>query len=365
MGEMGGTADECEEREELEGPDETSGPDEAAEESPGGPETLEADLSPEMDLFPETSLSETDAAEVSLREAAPGGPVIPETSSAATLSEAAGETGFREEESVHIVSQILAELPSPPLSAGEALARIENDYHLALDQILAENGKYMSSGDMARAGGSCFIGAAAPSGNELGVYRSDGRGGVPTIEIMTRDPELIHSTVQHEMNHRTAHEGHIVVPDQFGHSIYLTSGFYHSGYYHSSITGRDLEIPGCTARGRGLDEGFTEHLAIEQLTRQSAAIGEAAANERCYETATALAAQMEEILGADICRAAYYGGKTNELTAEFDDLAGREGAFREFESCLDRTLSVDEAERDEAAAHAMDILADLAERSGK
>lgn len=378
MGEIG-AADECEEREEehegFEEPGETGGPAEAAEESTGGPEAPEVDPSPETSL-PEAGTGEPLFSEADLppetppSEEVPNDPVIPETLSAAPLSEAARETGaqtgFREEESIHFVNQILAtELPSPLLSAEDTLTKIENDYDRALEQILGENGKYMSDATRDRAAGSCVIGACVPTGNELGVYRSDGLGGVPTIEIMTRDPEIIHSTVQHEMNHRTANESHIVVPDQYGHTIYLNSGFYHSGFYHSNITGRDLEIPGFTAHGKGLDEGFTQHLVIEQITHQDAAKGEAAANENCYAAATALAAQMEAILGPDVCRSAYYGGKTGALTTEFDALAGRDGAFREFESWLDMTLSEDQAERDEAAARAMDILADLTERSGK
>lgn len=276
------------------------------------------------------------------------------------------ETGREEAPETQIVNQILAtELPGTP-PAQTALEAAEAAHRQSIDQILEGNGKYMSAADRARvSAGAEDLGVTeyGPPG-VLGTCCNDVKGGRSSIDIMTFDRDLIEHTAKHETNHFASHMDHVLVPEpaRDGYTMYITEGFLHYGYFHSNAEGRNIPLE---EHGRGLNEAVTEHLTIHQLYDMDEAKGQAAERQGAYAQGVALAEMLENILGEDAVRGGFYGGHVGELTQQFDALAGKEGAFRAFEDCMDRLLSDDPFERVDASAEALEILCELDERSAR
>ena len=94
------------------------------------------------------------------------------------------------------------------------------------------------------------------------------------------------------------------------------------------------------------------------MTELSKEKGEAAERQQIYAHATELCSQLEDIVGQDTLKEAYYGGNLQALQEKVDALAGEKG-YEALQDCLDRTLSKDPAERVEAMKEAQNILAKI------
>lgn len=142
------------------------------------------------------------------------------------------------------------------------------------------------------------------------------------------------------------------------HTVYQTVGTRSSSWFHSDETGENYNF---TTKGRGLNEGLTTLYTNQQLTELSKEKGEAAERQQIYAHATELCSQLEDIVGQDTLKEAYYGGNLQALQEKVDALAGEKG-YEALQDCLDRTLSKDPAERVEAMKEAQNILAKMYEK---
>ncbi|MDO4322169.1 MAG: hypothetical protein Q4C61_06545 [Lachnospiraceae bacterium] len=251
-----------------------------------------------------------------------------------------------------------------PHTAEYAQENVELLHNQSVAQILDMNGKYMSEADRERvANGVDNIKAIEyePNSGKTGGYRfSEGKSGITVANINSQQLER---STKHETNHFASKNREIIVPqpDQHGYTVHKTVGTRQASWFHSTRTG---ENSGYTETGRGMNEGITTMYTNQQLTELNPKSGEAAKREAVYAHATELCEQLEEIVGQDTIKEAYYGGKLDALEEKVNSLAGEKG-FESLRECLDRTISDDRAERVAAMKEAQGILAKMHEEGGK
>lgn len=267
------------------------------------------------------------------------------------------EVSRQSHEGTHGKSQIL----ETSASLEQAQKDVESYHQQSIEQILAINGKYMSEEDRARvAGGVDKLRAIehAPNRDRNGGYLL--YKGQSSIEVSAIDQQQMERTTKHETNHFASKNREILVPepDKKGYTVYQTVGTRRSSWFHSDETGENYNF---TTKGRGLNEGLTTLYTNQQLTELSKEKGEAAERQQIYAHATELCSQLEDIVGQDTLKEAYYGGNLQALQEKVDTLAGEKG-YETLQDCLDRTLSKDPAERVEAMKEAQTILAKMYEK---
>lgn len=257
----------------------------------------------------------------------------------------------------HGKSQIL----ETPASLEQTQKDVESYHQQSIEQILALNGKYMSEEDRARVAG----GSDKPRAIESDPNRGRNGGyllykGRSSIEVSAMDQQQMERTTKHETNHFASKNREMLVPepDKKGYTVYQTVGTRSSSWFHSDETGENYNF---TTKGRGLNEGLTTLYTNQQLTELSKEKGEAAERQQIYAHATELCSQLEDIVGQDTLKEAYYGGNLQALQEKVDALAGEKG-YEALQDCLDRTLSKDPAERVEAMKKAQNILAKMYEK---
>ena len=267
------------------------------------------------------------------------------------------EISTQSHEVPHGKSQIL----ETPASLEQAQKDIESYHQQSIEQILALNGKYMLEEDRARvAGGADKLRAIENDpnrGRNGGYLLYKGRS---SIEVSAMDQQQMERTTKHETNHFASKNREILVPepDKNGYTVYQTVGTRRSSWFHSDETRENYNF---TTKGRGLNEGLTILYTNQQLTELSKEKGEAAERQQIYAHATELCSQLEDIVGQDTLKEAYYGGNLQALQEKVYALAGEKG-YEALQDCLDRTLSKDPAERVEAMKEAQNILAKMYEK---
>ena len=250
------------------------------------------------------------------------------------------------------VNQIL----EMPITNETAQKSVESNFQDSLKQILDLNSKYINEADRDRIkdGSITLIGTKGSiySGRRGSYSYHNGNSKITVLGINERQ---IERTVQHETNHLVSNKNReILVPDpqNQGYTVYKTVGTRQSSWFHNNRTG---EILNYTEKGRGLNEGLTTMFTNEQLGQKSPEKGIAAKQENIYPHATELAQQLQELLGQDTLKEAYYGGNLARLEAEVDKLAGEKG-YEQLRDCMDRTLSSNRVERVQAMKDAQRIL---------
>lgn len=251
-----------------------------------------------------------------------------------------------------------------PIELAQAQREVEGFHQQSIMQILEANGKYMSPEAQARvAKGIDSIKAVEhdPSKGRTGGYMM--HNGKTTAEISIISKEQMERSTKHETNHFASMNREIIVPqpDKNGYMVYNTVGTRQSSWFHSTKTG---ENSGYSEHGRGMNEGLTTLYTNSQLKELSEEKGKAAEQQQIYAHATELCGQLENILGKDSLKEAYYGGNIKGLEAKVNELAG-EKEYEHLRDCLDRSISKDYAERVEAMKEAQEILARMSERSKK
>lgn len=257
---------------------------------------------------------------------------------------------------------------SLPLEAPESLEWAQKSaeyYHKqSIEQILDENGKYMSESDRNRViQGADYIRAVEhnPDRGYTGCYSFfDGKS---RMEVSAIDQQQIERSIKHETNHFASKNVEMIVPkpDRNGYYIYQAVGTRQMSWFHSNETGNNSEM---ISKGQGLNEGLTTMYTNKQLMELSREKGESAERQGIYSHATELCGQLEMILGEDILKEAYYGGNLQKLKETVDFLAGENG-FEKLRECLDRTISSNYVERVMAMRDAQEILAKMYERGEK
>ena len=238
---------------------------------------------------------------------------------------------------------------------------VENYYNQSIQQILEINGKYMSDVDCERvANGVDSIKAVehTPGKGYTGFYLLN--NGRSSIEVSAINQLQMERSTKHETNHFASTNREIIVPqpDRRGYTVYQTVGTRQASWFHSNETGKDSEF---TSKGRGLNEGLTTMYTNQQLMEISKEKGETAERQGIYGHATEICTQLENILGKDTLKEAYYGGNLQNLESKVDSLAG-DKSFENLRECLDRTLSRDYFERVQAMKEAQSILARMYEK---
>ena len=251
-----------------------------------------------------------------------------------------------------------------PIELTQAQREVEGFHQQSIMQILETNGKYMSPEDQARvAKGIDSIKAVEhnPSKGRTGGYMM--HNGKTAAEISIISKEQMERSTKHETNHFASKNREIIVPqpDKNGYMVYNTVGTRQSSWFHSTKTG---ENSGYSEHGRGMNEGLTTLYTNSQLRELSEEKGIAAERQQIYAHATELCGQLENILGKDSLKEAYYGGNMKGLEAKVNELVGGKG-YDHLRDCLDRSISKDYAERVEAMKEAQEILARMSERSKK
>ena len=249
------------------------------------------------------------------------------------------------------------------LEFGRDQRAVEGYHRQSVDQILEANGKYMTAADRERvAAGADQVRLVPhdPARGRTGGYLSyQGRS---TIEVSRINPMQMERSTKHETNHFASKHREIIVPEpeRHGYTVYKTVGTRQSSWFHSTRTGAET---GYQERGRGMNEGLTTLYTNQQLRELSKEKGQAAEREQIYSRTTELCGQLEEMVGKDALREAYYGGNQQNLEARVNALAG-DKEYGRLRDCLDRTLSRDYAESVAATREAQEILARMSERRG-
>lgn len=274
------------------------------------------------------------------------------TSASREISVAPGETTSGR-------SQIL-ETPAS-LELGRDQQMVEGYHRQSIDQILEANGKYMTEADRERvAAGADRIQVVNydPARGRTGGYLS--HQGKSHIEVSRISDQQMERSTKHETNHFASKHREIIVPepDRHGYTVYKTVGTRQSSWFHSNRTGAET---GYTEKGRGMNEGLTTLFTNQQLSELSKEKGEAAEREQIYSRTVELCKQMENMVGEEAVKEAYYGGNQQKLEAKVNELAG-EPEYGRLRDCLDRTLSRDQAESVAAMREAQEILARMSER---
>lgn len=241
---------------------------------------------------------------------------------------------------------------------------VENYHNQSIQQILEINGKYMSDADRERvSSGVDSIKAVehTPGKGYTGFYLLN--NGKSSMEVSAINQLQMERSTKHETNHFASKNREIIVPqpERRGYTVYQTVGTRQASWFHSNETGKDSEF---TSKGRGLNEGLTTMYTNQQLMEISKEKGEAAERQGIYGHATEICTQLEEIVGKDTLKEAYYGGNMQNLESKVNSLAG-DKSFETLRECLDRTLSRDYFERVQAMKEAQSILARMYEKGEK
>ena len=307
----------------------------------------------------EVSASETNTAESSESAAVTA---VPETTgnpgTEVVTSTAAPEISINSNETTHGMNQIM----ETPQTLEQAQKSVEAFHSQSIAQILENNGQYMSEKDRERvAEGANSVKAVEFNGRETGSYGFN--NGKSSINVAAINETQMERSTKHETNHFASKNREIIVPepDKHGYTVYNTVGTRQSSWFHSTRTGEDFNY---TEKGRGLNEGLTTMYTNQQLTELNPEKGKAAEQQSIYPHATELCSQLEDIVGKDTLKEAYYGGNLQGLEEKVDALAGQKG-YESLRDCLDKTLSENYEERVEAMKDAQAILAKMYEEGGK
>lgn len=272
------------------------------------------------------------------------------------LKGSAIETGSRELEGPE--SKELAEARE----LEEAQKQIEQVHKDTLAAVLEKEGAYISPADQKRIeAGVTSIQAVEDMGpGKTGVYRFDGTKS--TIEVRSVNEAQRERTAIHETLHFASHNREVIVPmpEKNGYMVYHTVGTRQSSWFHSFENGNS----NFTERGRGLNEGITTVLTNERLQELSPEKAMEAQRQQVYSHAADLVTELKGIVGDDPVKAAFFGGKNQELADKVNQLGG-EKAFEQLSSCLDRAISADYGERVAATREAQEILARMSEQAEK
>lgn len=248
-------------------------------------------------------------------------------------------------------------------SMEDAQRSVESFHVQSIEQILSSNGKYMTEANRER------VGKGADS--VTAVEHSETRGhtgaymfshGKSNIEVSAQNTAQMERSTKHETNHFASNNREIIVPDpeNKGYTVYKTVGTRQTSWFHSNETGKDSDFK---SKGQGLNEGLTTMYTNQQLSELSPEKGTEAERQGIYPYSTEVCQQLEEILGKDTLKEAYYGGNINGLSEKVDSLAGEKG-YESLCECLDRTLSKDPGERVQAMKDAQAILERMYEKEG-
>ena len=247
----------------------------------------------------------------------------------------------------------------------EAAQKSVENYHMqSIDQILSENGKYISEQDQIRiAAGADDIKAIEhdPNSGATGSHFFDGKE--THIKVSAISPEQMERSTKHETNHFASFHNEVITsqPERNGYTVTRTVGTKELSFFYNNETQKEALIG---INGQGLNEGLTTMYTNQQLAELSEAKGLAAERQGIYSEATGICKQLEGIVGPDSLKEAYYGGNMEGLKDQVDALGG-EKSFEQLRDCLDRTISKDIVERRQAMLEAQDILARMYDAKGK
>ena len=298
---------------------------------------------------------------------APGGEVTESGGGTETgsisISESAGEIGTATSVGVeHSNETGFARGPETavPSSIQEAQSYVETCHNNALAQILGSNSQYISEADMTRiTNGVDETKAIMPDPNgRIGGYYSF-TNGHSEIAVSALNKGQMERSTQHETNHQCSHNREVIVPDpqKHGYWRYNTVGTRQYEVFHNTRTGEEFNY---SEKGRGLNEGITTMFTNQQISEISQERGEAARNSGVYPYATELCEQLEELVGKDTIKEAYYGGNLQGLENKVNEMAN-EKCYDQLRDCFDRAISDDPVERFTAMKEAQEILAKMDE----
>lgn len=256
-------------------------------------------------------------------------------------------------------SQILETPASPELGRDREL--VESFHRQSIDQILEYNGKYMTEADRERVAAGVDQIRVVDYDPDRG--RTGGYGfyqGRSHMEVSRISEQQMERSTKHETNHFASKHREIIVPepDRHGYTVYKTVGTWQSCWFHSTRTGAET---GHAETGRGMNEGLTTLFTNRQLMEINKEKGEAAEREQIYSRTVEICHQLENIVGEEVLKEAYYGGNQQRLEAQVNALAG-EQEYRRLRDCLDRTLSWNHGESVAAMREAQEILAKMSDR---
>jgi hypothetical protein len=245
-----------------------------------------------------------------------------------------------------------------------AQAQIEAVHETTIRHVLEKEGNFISAQDRARIeAGLTKIEAVEGNNNSktTGGYHYDNNSS--SIYVYSLNEAQRERTTIHETKHFTSHNREIIIPmpDKGGYKVCNTIGTRQASYFHSTETGENSDYTEC---GRGLNEGLTTMYTNRYLTELSPEKGKVAEQQQIYGHATDLAIELENIMGKDTLKEAYYGGDIQKLESMVNSLAG-EKEFAHLRECFDRVISDNYTERVAAMREAQEILAKTAERKNE
>lgn len=290
-----------------------------------------------------------------------------------TNVEATGNTEFPSEVEGcidNILKEVTVETPSemytciPEIKQNDELCHeqieVESNYMAAHHQILSENRMYMTDEDIRRIEkGPDTIRVVEEGDGYIGLYTRDSVSGKSSIEIVKGGEEQLLRTTQHETNHFFSHQKDLIIPSESGgYTVFRETGLRETEYFHASDN-REYLI---TDTGRGMNEGVTELLTNQQLAERSPELGRSAWLQSGYSQSLEVCSELQDIIGDDVIKNAYFGGRLEELQKSIDGLAGEHGYETLVRAVDQLTYAETEEERLDGITTAQEILCRIYER---
>lgn len=245
------------------------------------------------------------------------------------------------------------------IEKGEVIAG--ETYNRAVEQVMELHGDDMPPESIERLErGVESLDVIDPRKDSVNIGSFSYHNGESRIIVCAIDESQVERTTQHEVNHFASFNKEEVLVDtpelDEKHTLKV-SGIHNLEYWENS----DGEITRFRDLNRGFNEGITQLYTIRQLEKIDPQKSVEASRQNGYMFATELAEQVENTVGPEVIRRAYYGGDLTSLEQKLDFLGG-DGTFERLSKCMDKvTYSRDYTERIWSMREAHEILASIME----
>lgn len=250
-----------------------------------------------------------------------------------------------------------------PGTMHEAREYVDSRYQTSVQSILSSHGQYMTQSGLERVQGGTKVNAL--TGRKMEARTGEGVAGYYThlnghselnVRVMTYGQ--MERTTAHETQHFASYNNEIWVPDPLNHSatIYSRTGLRETTMVQNQETGK-VTVTG--SKGQGLNEGMTNVYAHDKVAEINP--DNALENERngSYPEATAMARELQTLVGKETMAEAYYGGNKEDLAQKVNEMARDETAFDRMQNAFDMAAYGDEASQERGVREIQSILATM------
>lgn len=250
-----------------------------------------------------------------------------------------------------------------PGTMQEAREYVNATHQNSVQSILTSHGQYMTQSGIERVQEGTKVNAL--TGRKMEARVGEGVAGYYThlnghselnVRVMTYGQ--MERTTAHETQHFSSYNNEIWVPDLQRHSatVYSRTGLRETEMVQNQETGK-VTVTG--SKGQGLNEGMTNVYAHDKVAEINPE--NALENERngSYPEATAMARELQGLVGKETMAEAYYGGNKEGLAQKVNEMARDETAFDRMQKAFDMAAYGDETTQERGVREIQTILATM------